>query len=155
MLRASMSRGADMKANTLGAAAHLSSEILVSLRTAASAEAPWSPILLTPSLWMKGGAGMVREQECQRALTQKQTLGRWFECPSSLLERLQGRIALEALGERRGALVSDAVASEPVNERWSGDGERSGVSRGADIKANTREVVLDLWRTRAWRSSSP
>ena len=61
----------------------------------------------------------------QRALTQKQTLGRWFECPSSLLERLQGRIALEALGERRGALVSDAVASEPVNERWGGDGERS------------------------------
>ena len=26
------------------------------------------------SLWTKGGAGMVREQECQRALTQKQTL---------------------------------------------------------------------------------
>ena len=45
-------------------------------------------------------------------------------------------MALEALGERRGALVSDAVASEPVNERWSGDGERSGVSRGADAKAN-------------------
>ena len=79
----------------------------------------------------------MREQACQGALTQKQTLGRWFECPSSLLERLQGRIALEALGERRGALVSDAVASEPVNERWSGDGERSGVSRGADTKANT------------------
>ena len=117
--------------------AYLSSEIFVSLRTAASAEAPWSPMLLKASLWTKGGAGMVREQECQRALTQKQTLGRWFECPSSLLERLQGRIALEALGERRGALVSDAVASEPVNERWSGDGERSGVSRGADTKANT------------------
>ena len=26
---------------------------------------------------------------CQRALTQKQALRRWFECPSSLLERLQ------------------------------------------------------------------
>ena len=38
--------------------------------------------------------------------------------------------------ERGGALVSDVVASEPVNERWSGDGERSGVSRGADTKAN-------------------
>ena len=77
----------------------------------------------------------------QRALTQKQTLGGRFECPSSLLERLQRRIALEALGERRGALVSDVVASEPVNERWSGDGERSGVSKGADIKANAREAV--------------
>ena len=53
---------------------------------------------------------MVKEQACQRALTQRQTPGRWFECPSSLLERLQGRIALEARGERRGALVSDARA---------------------------------------------
>ena len=90
-----------------------------------------------PKLQARGGVGAVRDQECQRALTQKQTLGRWFECPSSLLERLQRRIVLEALGERRGALVSDAVVSEPVNKRWSRDGERSGVSRGPDTKANT------------------
>ena len=68
---------------------------------------------------------MVREQECQRALTQKQTLGRWFECPSSLLERLQRRVALESLGERYGALVSDPVPVETGCEEQSGDGERA------------------------------
>ena len=31
---------------------------------------------------------------------------------------------------------SDAVATEPVNERWSGSGEPAGVSSGADTKAN-------------------
>ena len=78
---------------------------------------------------------------CQRALTQKQTLGRWFECPSSLLERLQRRVALESLGERYGALVSDLVALETVRERWGKNGQRAGVSAGADTKANTQEVV--------------
>ena len=48
-----------------------------------------------PSTLPRGGF----RAECQRALTQKQTLGRWFECPSILLERLQGRIAFEALCE--------------------------------------------------------
>ena len=60
---------------TLGAAAHLSVEILVSLRTAASAEAPLSPILLSLTLRVRGGARMVREQRCQRAQTQKRTFG--------------------------------------------------------------------------------
>ena len=41
-----VSAGADTKANTLGAAAHKSLEILVSLRTAASLEAPSAPMLL-------------------------------------------------------------------------------------------------------------
>ena len=59
-------------------------------------------------MWLSSGwaqAQLARdesEQERQRALTQKQTRRRWFECPSSLLEQLQCRIALEALGERRG-----------------------------------------------------
>ena len=44
-------------------------------------------------------------------------------------------------GERSGALGSDVVASEPVSEGWSGDGERVGVSMGADGKANTEEPV--------------
>ena len=39
--------------------------------------------------------------------------------------------------ERRGALVSDAVALETASEVWDGDGERVGVSMGADRKANT------------------
>ena len=52
--RAGVSAGADTKANTLGAAAHLSSEILVSLRTAASLVTPSSPILLLSRLYAKG-----------------------------------------------------------------------------------------------------
>ena len=68
---------------------------------------------------------------CQRALTLKRTL--WGGGALELLDLC----LFEDGGERGGALVSDAVASEPVNERWSGDGERSGVSRGADTKANT------------------
>ena len=46
---------------------------------------------------------------------------------------------LEAGSERSGALGSDVVASETASEGWGGDGERVGVSMGADItKANTR-----------------
>ena len=45
-----VSAGADTKANTLGAAAHSRLEIFVSLRTAASADAPWAPMLLPASL---------------------------------------------------------------------------------------------------------
>ena len=64
--RVSVSTGADIKANTIGAAAHLSWEILVSLRTAASAEAPRSPILLSLTLQVRGGAWMVRERACHK-----------------------------------------------------------------------------------------
>ena len=79
----------------------------------------------------------VREQACQRALTQKQTLRRWFECPSSLLERLQRRVALEALGERGSSFGTEAVVLETVRERWGENGQKAGVSAGADTKANT------------------
>ena len=60
---------------TLGAAAHLSLDILASLRTAASAEAPLTPMLLSLTLRVRGGARMVRAQPCRRAQTQKRTLG--------------------------------------------------------------------------------
>jgi hypothetical protein len=43
--------------------------------------------------------------------------------------------------ERGGTLISDAVASETASEEWGGDGERVGVSMGADRKANTWELV--------------
>ena len=72
--RKMVSMGADTKANTLGAAAHSRLEIFVSLRTAASLEAPSAPILLKLRLQQRGGARMVRNQACQGALTQKQTL---------------------------------------------------------------------------------
>ena len=52
--------GIDTKANTR-AAAHSKLEICVSLRMAASAEAPLAPMLLLKRLRMRGGAEMVRE----------------------------------------------------------------------------------------------
>ena len=68
----------------------------------------------------------------QRALTQKQTLRRWLECPSSLLERLQRRVAFEALGERSSSFCAEIVVRETVRKGWNGDGEKAGVSAGAD-----------------------
>jgi len=57
---ANVSAGIDRKANT-GAAAHYRCVICVSLRMAASAEAPLSPIELRARLRATGGVGMVRE----------------------------------------------------------------------------------------------
>eukprot|EP00964_Phaeocystis_antarctica_P055020 scaffold32350_cov60-Phaeocystis_antarctica.AAC.5 len=57
--RASLSTGADTKANTLEAAAHLRWVIFVSLRTAASAEAPSTPMSLCPRLQGMGGSRRV------------------------------------------------------------------------------------------------
>ena len=61
-----LSVGADTKANTLRVAAHSRSEIIVSLRMAASAEAPSTPMLLPQRLRVRGGARMVREVESSR-----------------------------------------------------------------------------------------
>ena len=52
--------GIDRKADAL-VAAHSSLVICVSLRMAASAEAPLAPMLLLPILRARGGVGMVRE----------------------------------------------------------------------------------------------
>ena len=63
--------GADTKTNTTqGAAAHLRLEIIVSLRTAASAEAPSSPMKLPSRLRARDGMGTVRELASQWALTE-------------------------------------------------------------------------------------
>ena len=72
--RPGVSMGADKKANAR-AAAHLRFVICVSLRMAASAEAPSSPMLLSQRLQRVGEVGRAREQACQRALTQWRTLG--------------------------------------------------------------------------------
>ena len=52
------------------------------------------------------------------------------------LELLDLRL-LENGGERRGAHVSDVVAPETASEGQDGNGERVGVSMGADRMANT------------------
>ena len=56
-----MSTGADTKANTLGAAAHLRLVMSVSLRMAASAVAPSALMLLPVRLRARGRMGTVRE----------------------------------------------------------------------------------------------
>ena len=73
----------------------------------------------------------MREYACQRALTQRRTL--WG---GGALEVGDHRL-LEDGGKRGGAFGSDVVASETASEEWDGDGERVGVSTGADTKANT------------------
>ena len=94
--------GADKKANAR-AAAHLRFVICVSLRMAASAEAPLSPIALSQRLQRVGEVGRAREQACQRALTEKRTLS-----GGGALEVGDHRL-LEDGCERGGALVSDLV----------------------------------------------
>ena len=56
-----MSRGADSKANTSEAVAHLRLVIFVSLRIAASAVTPVSPMLLLLRLRARGKMETVRE----------------------------------------------------------------------------------------------
>ena len=85
--RVGVSRGADKKANAR-AAAHFRFVICVSLRMAASAEAPLSPIALSQRLQRVGEVGRAREQACQRALTERRTL-RLVRVGGGLLEHLQ------------------------------------------------------------------
>ena len=59
-------------------------------------------------------------------MTQKQT--RW----GGGAPQLGDLRFLEDGGERRGALVSDAVPLQTASEGWGRDGERVGVSMGAD-----------------------
>ena len=59
--RLSVSRGAHTKANAWGGGTHLSEVIFVSLRMAASAEAPLAPMTLPKRLRSAGEVGAVRE----------------------------------------------------------------------------------------------
>ena len=71
--------GADTKANTLvwGWWAHLSSVIFVSLRMAASAEAPSAPMPLPKSLRARGMGNGERGGVSMGPDTKANTLGRW------------------------------------------------------------------------------
>ena len=44
-------------------------------------------------------------------------------------------------GERGHARASDRVVAETASKGWGKDRQKSAVSRGADTKANTQEVV--------------
>ena len=58
---------------------------------------------------------IVTEQACQRALTERRTPGALVRAPSGLLQRLQRRVALEALGESDSSLGAEAVASQTAS----------------------------------------
>ena len=75
----------------------------------ASAEAPLSPILFRPILQSMGMVGAVRGQECQWALTGKQTLG-----GGGALERGHGA-PLEPLAQLGDALRGVGAAAITVD----------------------------------------
>ena len=74
----------------------------------------------------------VSGEPCQWALTQKRTLR-----GGGALEFLDLRL-FEDGGERGGALGSNGVGPNTASEGQDGNGERVGVSTGADTTANTR-----------------
>ena len=89
-------------------------------------------ILVVAAERVAGQAVSMTKEECQRALTQKQTL--W----GGGAPQVGDLRLLEDGRERRDALVSDAVVSETASEGWGGDGERVDVSMGSDRKAKAR-----------------
>ena len=64
-------------------------------------------------------------------MTQKRTL-----CGGGALPLLDLRL-VEDCGERGGALGSDVVVRDAASDGQDGNGERVGISMGADTKANT------------------
>ena len=89
--------------------------ICVSLRTAARAEAPSSPMSLPPILQARDRMGTVREYVCQWALTEKRTL--FGSRGASLLQRLQHDVALESLGQSSSSFGAEPVSLETVSMR--------------------------------------
>ena len=86
--------------------------ICVSLRIAASAEAPSSPMRLFPILRGTGG-GTVRGHMCVSAgADRKANTWELVRAPSGLLQQLQRRVALEALGESGCSLGTEDVISQ-------------------------------------------
>ena len=78
-----------------------------------------------------GEVGAVRDKACQWALTQRRTLS-----GGGALELGDSRL-FEDGGERGSALGSNVVARNTASEGQDQNGERVGVSMGADRKANT------------------
>ena len=115
--------------------AHPRMIIFVSLRMAASAEAPLSPMRLCRRLRARYGMGTVRESACQWALTLKRAL-----VGGCALQRGHGAPLerLAQLGNALGGVAAEAVKAEAA-ELVLGQAAkaRRGVSMGADTKANT------------------
>jgi len=98
----------------------LSLEILVSLRTAASAEAPLSPIPFHPILRSMGKVGGgERVAVSMGADTNANSLELVREA-GGLLERLQRRVALETLCKRGSSFRTELVAPETAGVGFGG-----------------------------------
>ena len=105
--------------------------ICVSLRTAARAEAPSSPMSLPPILQARDRMGTVREYVCQWALTRKRTLS-----GGGALE-IGDLCLLEDCSERGGTLVSNAVVPDTARDGW-GHRERAHVRVSAGVDRGER-----------------
>eukprot|EP00964_Phaeocystis_antarctica_P063250 scaffold37942_cov57-Phaeocystis_antarctica.AAC.4 len=110
--RAGVSTGADTKANTLGAAAHLRLVIFVSLRTAASAVAPSAPIVLPPTLRARCRMGNGERVGVSMGADTKANTRESVRAPGGLLQRLQHRVTLEALRESGSSFGTKTVELE-------------------------------------------
>ena len=100
--------GRSHKSKRFGVTAHLRLVMFVSLRTAASAEAPLAPMLLPSSLRAKDGMGMMGEEACQWALTRVFWGGGALDvCDHRLLE--DG-------SERSDALGANAIEPETARD---------------------------------------
>ena len=125
-------------------AAYLSDcSVELPLRPSAIAAPPSGPSSL--ALRLRGVGSEVGAEPCQWALTQKRTL--WG---GGALQLLDLRL-LEDGGECASALVSNVVGRNTASEGQDGNGERVGVSMGADTKAN----ALGRRRTPVVGSASP
>ena len=125
-----VSRSADTNTNTRGVAAHSRLEIIVSLRTAASAETPSTPIELALRLQARSGLGMVRERGVSTGKSEHYRVAahsRVVICVSLMMaasmEAPSSPMPLRAMLQARGT---------------GGNGETVGVSTGAHAKANSR-----------------
>ena len=104
--------GADIKANTSGAAAHLRLVIFVSSRMAASAVTPLSPMSLNPRLRARGRMGNGERVGVSTGADTKRTLG-----AGGALEVGDHRL-LEDGSEHGGALGPEVIAHETARDGW-------------------------------------
>ena len=116
----------------------MSLEILVSLRTAASAEAPLSPIALHPILQSMGEVGGGERVGVSMGADTKANAQELVREAGGLLERLQRGVALEALGESESSLRAEVVGRDTVST-----GEEAGA--GHVKEALTRKQTLYRW----------
>ena len=103
--------GADRKANTWGGGALEAGDPRL-VEDGSKRNGAFSSDLIPTKTVSEGGQDEKRRKACQWALTQKRTLGSWRFEAGGLLERLQRRVALEALCNCGSSFGTEPVALE-------------------------------------------